>query len=357
VWAGRRGSSETVGCKPCSKEIIAGLSHKRSTRSPPRHPTRLIQGGCCGVESVVATGRGSSAKSYSTATRDGSPFVIMLGLSAGIATFGLSQDSAATVIGAMVIAPLAEPITALGGAIALAWPRETLRVFLVAVAGAILVIGIAFLIGVLLPRATPTGQILARTSPDLRDLGVALLAGAAGAYAKTRNELASTLTGVAIAVALVPPLAAVGLMLEEHRLTLAKGAVVLFSANLIGMVLAATAVLLITGYAPFPRLRRSGWKPIAGLAAALAAAVLVAIPLTNTYLRVLDDTSLTSAVDRQVIATLGLQSGVVVDHIAVDGSRVTVDLSGEGAVPPASSFEQDLIDELGPDVTVTINRH
>jgi uncharacterized hydrophobic protein (TIGR00271 family) len=185
-------------------------------------------------------------------------FVVMLALSAGIASLGLSQNSAATVIGAMVIAPLGDPMAALGGAIALAWPRETLRMLLVTAAGAALVVAVAFLIGLLLPTSTPDAQILARTSPDLRDLGVALMAGAAGAYAKTRNKLASTLTGVAIAVALVPPLATVGLMLEEHRFALARGAAVLFAANLIGIVLAATLVLLLTGYAPLPRLRRAG---------------------------------------------------------------------------------------------------
>lgn len=284
------------------------------------------------------------------------PFVVMLALSAGIATLGLSQDSAATVIGAMVIAPLGQPIAALGGAIALAWPRETLRMLLVALAGAILVILLGFLIGLFLPTATPAAQILARTSPDLRDLGVALLAGAAGAYAQTRSNLVSTLTGVAIAVALVPPLAAVGLMLEEHRFALARGAGVLFIANLVGIVLAATAVLLITRYAPLPRLRSAGWRSTTLLAAAALVTVLVLIPLTNTYLGLLDSTGVTAAVHQQVVSTLGSGSGAVVTHVDVEDDKVTVDISGGTTIPSAADFENDLAAVLGPDVAVTINR-
>ena len=134
-----------------------------------------------------------------------SAFIILLLLSGGLATLGLSSDSAATVIGSMVVAPLGGPIMALGGSIAIVWPRQAVKMFLTIVIGAAAVVIVAYIMGIFLPNATPNAQLLARTSPDLRDLGVALLAGAAGAYAQTRRSLATSLVGVAIAVALVPP--------------------------------------------------------------------------------------------------------------------------------------------------------
>lgn len=285
------------------------------------------------------------------------PFLVMLGLSASIAALGLSQDSAATVIGAMVIAPLGQPMAALGAAIALAWPREAMKMFMVTLAGALVVVGIAFLIGLLLPTATPSGQILSRTHPDLRDLGVALFAGAAGAYAQTRSSLSSTLTGVAIAVAVVPPLAAAGLMFEEGRFALAQGAVLLFVANLVGLVLASSMTLLLTGFAPMPRLRRAGWRSVVLVGSALGLAALVATPLTATYLRLVDASTTTTAVQRQIVSTLGSQSDAVLEKVEVADSKVTIDVSGGTNVPSDQVFAEDLTDELGSDVTVTVNRH
>jgi hypothetical protein len=120
--------------------------------------------------------------------------------------------------------------------------------------------------------------------------------------------------------------------------------------------MATVAVLLITRYAPLPRLRRAGWKSGTLLAAAALATVLVLIPLTNTYLRLLDSTGVTTAVHQQVVATLGPLSGAVVKDVDVKGASVTIELSGGATIPSAADFEQDLTEELGPDVSVTINR-
>lgn len=90
--------------------------------------------------------------------------------------------------------------------------------------------------------------------------------------------------------------------------------------------------------------------------AALALAVVVAIPLVRTYSNVLNDSALVTAVNRQVVATLGPNTGVVVGRVIVESDGVTIDLIGSGTVPPASVFAADLVDELGPDVSVTINR-
>ncbi|MBK8517096.1 MAG: DUF389 domain-containing protein [Saprospiraceae bacterium] len=174
-------------------------------------------------------------------------FGLMLALSVGIASIGLSQNSSATVIGAMIIAPLGQPIVALGGAIALGWRRETFQMVYIIVVGAVFSIFISYLYGLLLRGETPNEQILIRTSPDLRDLGVAIFAGAAGSFGYYRSEYSTVLAGVAIAVALIPPLCACGMMIEEGHMILAKGSFLLFFTNLIGIAFAAILVFFFWG--------------------------------------------------------------------------------------------------------------
>jgi uncharacterized hydrophobic protein (TIGR00271 family) len=283
-----------------------------------------------------------------------SAFAVMLLLAAGIASFGLSQDSAATVIGSMVIAPLGQPMVALGAALVMGWARETGRLLTMILLGAVAVTAVAFLLGVLLPDATPTGQILARTAPDLRDLGVALLAGAAGAYAYVRDELSGVLPGVAIAVALVPPLATVGLMLEERHWVLARGALTLFTANLVGITVAAGVVMLATGFAPRPRLKRLATGPIAGVLAGVTALVLICIPLGRAYTSAWSAAQEATQVHAAVADAIDLGGPAV---SAIDISDGSVDLTLEaGTAVDVSRIEDAVRSIMGPDTTVTVAR-
>ena len=144
-------------------------------------------------------------------------FALMLMLSVGIATLGLSKDSNATLIGAMIIAPLGQPIVALGGAIALGWRLQFFRMLGVLLLGMLGAVLLSFVMGFTLSDAIPGREVLTRTAPDFRDLGLAVLAGIAGSYGYYRSELSTVLTGVAISVALVPPLCTFGLMLEQKH--------------------------------------------------------------------------------------------------------------------------------------------
>lgn len=176
-----------------------------------------------------------------------SSFALMLVISVGIASLGLSEDSTATIIGAMIIAPLGQPIVALGGAVALDWRIQSFRMLGILLLGVISSLIVAYLIGLTLPDLTPNQQILIRTSPDLRDLGIAFLAGAAGAYGYYRSEYSTMLAGFAIAVALVPPLCVCGLMLEQNHLILASGSMLLFITNLIGVTISSLLVFFLLG--------------------------------------------------------------------------------------------------------------
>ncbi len=187
-------------------------------------------------------------------------FYLLLALAAAIATFGLLTNSAATIIGAMIIAPLMNPIASLAYALVVLSPRLLERAIITLVTGIILVIAIAYLTTELLGLATVGSEILGRTTPNSLDLGVALAAGAAAAFANTRRSIASALPGVAISVALVPPLSVVGIGLclgdlgaqiaisKGVESSIASGSFLLFFTNLAGIVFSGSLVFLFQGY-------------------------------------------------------------------------------------------------------------
>ncbi len=263
-----------------------------------------------------------------------SAFTVMLVLAAGVAALGLSQNSAATVIGSMIIAPLGQPIVALGAALVMLWAKETFRLLGIILIGAVGVVAVGYLIGLLLPVATPNAQILSRTSPELRDLGVAVFAGAAAAYAYTRVELSGVLPGVAISVALVPPLAAGGLMLEEGRWVLAQGAFTLFATNLVGIAVAVAIVMVVTGFAPTPRLKNRQPGVVASVLVVVLAVVGISIPLSHTYGRIVDSATSVGDIHTAVDAAVG-PSGPVVEDVDVSGDSVTITISDHAALDTA----------------------
>jgi uncharacterized hydrophobic protein (TIGR00271 family) len=208
-----------------------------------------------------------------------SSFSLMLFLSVGLACLGLSEDSSATIIGAMIIAPLGQPIVAFGGAIALGWRVQSFRMIFIIILGTVGSILMAYIIGLILPDITPNQQILIRTAPDLRDLGIAILAGAAGAYGYYRSEYSTILSGVAIAVALVPPLCTCGMMLEQGHFILASGSILLFITNFIGITFAAILVFFILGLKSSSN-RKWFYK---GTVSIIILGAIVLIPLALNY--------------------------------------------------------------------------
>ena len=183
-------------------------------------------------------------------TRPSIDFFVLVGLSTLIAALGLLLSSPAVVIGAMLVAPLMSPIIGAGLAIVLGNPRF-LRLSLGAIAkGTILAIVLGMLTGLLQGNEPLTAEILARTQPTLLDLGVAVFAGLAGAYALSHSEAAAALPGVAISAALVPPLAAVGIAFATGNFRESAGALLLYSTNLVAIVAAAVMVFLSLGFRP-----------------------------------------------------------------------------------------------------------
>jgi uncharacterized membrane protein len=159
---------------------------------------------------------------------------------------------------------------------------------LIVVSGAFLGISVGWVTSLIIPRIGPDTplpeQVLARTSPNLADLGIALLAGAAGAYVTVRTEAGSALPGVGIAVALVPPLATVGITLGAERGELAFGALLLFVTNFAAITLAAGLTFAFAGFTPpRERLRQRAF----GLVATTLLVLAVAVPLGfNSYYKI-----------------------------------------------------------------------
>ncbi|HSH03562.1 MAG TPA: TIGR00341 family protein [Anaerolineae bacterium] len=177
-------------------------------------------------------------------------FFILIGLSALIAALGLLLDSAAVVIGAMLVAPLMSPIVGTGLAVVMGDSRF-LRVALQAVMrGVLLAIVLGCVAGLMRFNYPLTSEILARTQPSLLDLGVALFAGMAGAYAICNSDAAAALPGVAISAALVPPLTTVGITFITGNFQLSLRALLLFSTNLVAISIASVIVFLVLGFRP-----------------------------------------------------------------------------------------------------------
>ena len=147
-------------------------------------------------------------------------FWILLILASAIATYGLLGDSVATIIGAMIVAPLMLPIMGLAYGIAVGDGRAIGMSLLVGVGGILTAVAVGFVLAQVMTASfdpEQVGQIMARTSPNLIDMLAALATGLAGAFAIGRKDVSDTLPGVAIAISLVPPLANVGILLSVGR--------------------------------------------------------------------------------------------------------------------------------------------
>lgn len=174
-------------------------------------------------------------------------FYIMVVLSCTVATYGLLSNSTAVIIGAMLIAPLMNPI--LGGGLALITGNNVLlRVTIKAeLIGAIIAVTLSAVLTLLLPVSELTSEILARTEPTLIDLIIALASGAAGTYAICYRA-GATLPGVAIATALMPPLCVVGITLAKQEYHMAGGALLLFIANMVAINVIAIIIFKLSGF-------------------------------------------------------------------------------------------------------------
>ena len=198
-------------------------------------------------------------------------FFVLLICSAVIATLGLISNSTAVVIGAMIVAPLMDPILSLAFGLSIADNRLVKRSAITVIIGITTVVCTAWLLALVFGASEVNREMTARTAPNLIDLVIAVAAAVAGAFTITRDKLSNSIAGVAIAVALVPPLcvSGIGLSLGPELVAVfgrgtiagltnqvAEGSFLLFLANLIGITVASLVVFMVQRYGTI----RKAWR-------------------------------------------------------------------------------------------------
>lgn len=211
-------------------------------------------------------------------------YIVLVIGSAGIATVGLILDSSAVIIGAMIIAPLMLPIRGLILGILTKNLLLIRRAATSIIVGTILGIGVAFFLSHLIRFVSFGNEILSRTRPNTLDLIVALFAGTVGAFAKCRPSIADSLAGVAIAVALMPPLCVVGIGLAKGDWLTSGGAFLLYGTNLVGIALACQVVFFVMGYSPKRSNRWLSRGAISSFSWLIILALIMLIPLSHSRL-------------------------------------------------------------------------
>jgi APA family basic amino acid/polyamine antiporter len=279
----------------------------------------------------------------SLGAQPGVNYFVLIVLSCIIATLGLLLNSAAVVIGAMLVAPLMSPIMAFSLGLVLSDVR-LLRLSIEAVfKGVALAVIIATFIGVLSPFKELTGEIMARTQPTLLDLAVALASGMAGAYAMAREDVSAALPGVAIAAALMPPLGVVGLGLSLGDARVAGGAFLLFVANIAAISLAGVIVFMLLGIRPQirqPETQRQVSRRLFGFILLL---LVIAIPLGIIMRGVIRDIAEERAVREILTQYVEAEEGRLVN---LELERRKADLLVVATVHATQPLSQETVEDL-----------
>jgi uncharacterized hydrophobic protein (TIGR00271 family) len=288
----------------------------------------------------------------------GPDFVLMLGLAAAIASLGLLQNSPAVVIGSMLLAPLMTPLMGLGLAMGQA-NRELSGLCAGAVGrGFLLVLGVSLLIGFVTPTGeTLTQEVLARGSPNILDLLIAVFAAMAAAYAMARPNLVGSIAGVAIATALVPPGCAIGISLAQGDVLNALGAGLLLLTNFAAIIVASNITFMamgVTGSRALGRDRRLAFMVRGGLLLLLA---ILMGPLSIGLISQIEEGKsvsaaypVTRAVSRRLQDRVGLDEGVEIMLMARPRAEegVVIHLASKEELPPsyASELRQIVREEM-----------
>ena len=288
-------------------------------------------------------------------------FVSLMMLSTAIAVFGILADSTAVVIGAMLVAPLMFPVLGGAAAVVMGWPRRIAGRAALVAAGSFMAVLLAVLISFVIPGGISPlpAELMARTSPNLLDLGIALAAGAAGAYGQVRRHAAEALTGVAVAVALVPPLAVVGITLQLTEWQLALGAFLLFLANVVGIVIAAAATFILAGFVPGRNPLKGHPQIVRAISWAALATIVVVIPLQfgrGSVLPVSDPIDEVTAIVEEYVAENGPATEVVNVEVNVTDTSTMVDVvvASSLATPLVDPLAQELSDRLSTPVRLRL---
>lgn len=288
-----------------------------------------------------------------------SGFLIMLTLSGVIAIAGVLTDSTATVIGAMIIAPLGTPILGIAWGIVTGHLRLVVSSILWVLSGVgiVVALGLALAVFVATPESLSTNsQVIGRTSPSLMDLMAALATGLAGGFAMCRKDLSAVLPGVAIAISLVPPLGVVGVCAGQGQWPQALGALVLFLSNVFALVIAGSIVFTMAGYARDP-----GSSPTANRRRAYAIvatlSLIIAIPLAANSIASVAVARWSVEIQNTTTDWLAGDTDAHI-HGAVQWSGLTATISlttPDGSTPPLDELQEEMAKTIPSYVGVVVD--
>lgn len=203
-------------------------------------------------------------------------FLVLMIISTLLSTTGLFANSTPVIIGAMILAPMMAPIISFSMGIIrsdrILLKRSIITLFI----GTFMAILFSCIFTLLLPLNQITPEMQSRIDPNLLDLLVAIFSGIAGAYAYSKAEVAKSLAGVAIAVALVPPLSVAGIGVGLADFEIIYGAFLLFSTNLVGITISSALTFIVLGYAPLNRAKK-------GIIYTSIILVFISIPLILSF--------------------------------------------------------------------------
>ncbi len=288
-----------------------------------------------------------------------SRFWLLLPLSAIIASAGVVSDSTATVIGAMIVAPLMTPILGIVLAVVLTDAKNLRRSVLLVIVGAASVVALAWILGFFVPYpvvAATNSQVAQRVTPRIIDLIAALATGAVGSVALARSDISDTLPGVAIAISLVPPLAVVGLTLESGAPHQALGALLLFTTNVAAILASGIVVMaLYRTHRVSDRAQAAAFHRSAAVVVVAVFLAVVIVPLTINSDRI-DRTNVRQADVQAVADHWANAAGWNVSGVTADGDRVFVDATGPVPAPDLTVLHQNLVAAglSGVDVEVSL---
>ena len=277
-------------------------------------------------------------------------FSALLFLSTVIAALGVISNSTATVIGAMIIAPLMTPIMATTAALMMGNAHRAWKSFLLVIVGALGVIIVSAGFGILtiqIVDITNNPQITARVAPRVIDLIIALASGTAGAVAISRSDIADSIPGVAISIALVPPLCVVGISLSAAHWIDALGALLLFSTNFLSILLAGGTVFAVLGLGKAVAEDMSHLNKRRVYRIITFGLVLIAIPLTIATIKVARDTIAQKRITDHVSQWVSqYHSDIAISSVLVSGSKAKIIITG----PERPSTIEDLVADIQSDV-------
>lgn len=278
-------------------------------------------------------------------------FIVMIILSSILATVGLIQNSAAVIIGAMLVAPLMSPLMGFGAGLALGNLQTMRRSSITVLYGVFLVLFVSASIGAIFPLPEPTTEMLNRGQPNLLDLLVAIASGAAGAFAMARRDIPAALAGVAIAAALVPPICTTGLALATANIDLFIGAGALTTVNIIGISITAAGVFAVMGIH-----QEGAITPRQRLVIAISTIVIMAIPLAfllrSNYLYL----QTASIVENVIEDDLDNTTVVDVEISGLEDMNIVATIRTPGVISSADvdRLEQRLEDRLDRNVELSV---